>query len=180
MSGKPKHISSKLLATNEKVLIESRTSKIRHMTGGAFSLLLMVGCLIVYFWENLFASGLPVPFDLFGSPYGWLFSAAFLILAGLFLLNFLIRYLRWISTLYVMTDMRVMTKKGILGRSFEDMPLDMITNIDVSQSFIQRFLGYGTVIFSSQSGTRDDVVWKWMPDPIMVRRKVQEAMESRR
>ena len=180
MSGKPKHISSKLLATNEKVLIESRASKIRHMTGGAFSLLLMVGCLIVYFWENLFASGLPVLSDLFVSTYGWLFSAAFLILAGLFFLNFLIRYLRWISTLYVMTDMRVMTKKGILGRSFEDMPLDMITNIDVSQSFIQRFLGYGTVIFSSQSGTRDDVVWKWVPDPIMVRRKVQEAMESRR
>lgn len=59
------------------------------------------------------------------------------------------------------------------------MPLSMITNVDVSQSVGQRFMGYGTVVFSSQSGARDDVVWKWVPDPINIRRKVQEAMDKR-
>lgn len=181
MPGKPKHISPKLLTADEKVLIETRTSKIRQMTGGAFSLLLMIGALLLAFWDRISpASSFPVLSDLIASSYWWLFSIALMLLGGLFFLNFLIRYLKWISTLYAMSNMRVITKKGILGRSFEDMPLDMITNIDVSQSAGQRLLGYGTVVFSSQSGTRDDVVWKWVPDPIMVRRKVQEAMEKRR
>jgi len=180
MPGKPKHISPKLLTADEKVLIETRTSKVKHMTGGAFSLILMLGSLLLAYWDRIFPSTtVPVLSELLTGTYGWLFSIAFLVLAALFLLNFIVRYLKWISTLYAMTNARVITKKGILGRSFEDMPLDMITNIDVSQSAVQRLLGYGTVVFSSQSGARDDVVWKWVPDPIKTRRKVQEAMDKR-
>lgn len=180
MAAKPKHISSKLLTADENVLIETRTSKIKHMTGGAFSLVLMAVMLLVAYWNSVFTSTkIPYLSDILSSTYGWLFTIAFVVLAGLFFLNFLVKYLRWISTLYVMTNTRVITKKGILGRSYEDMPLGMITNIDVRQSAMQRFLGYGTVTFSSQSGVRDDVVWKWVPDPIRARRMVQEAMNKR-
>lgn len=180
MPGKPKHISPKLLTADERVLIETRTSKVRNMTGGGFSLLLMVGSLLLAYWDSVFPStNFPVVSEMLASTYGWLFSIALLLLGVLFFLNFIIRYLKWISTLYVMTNNRVMTKRGILGRTFEDMPLSMITNVDVSQSVTQRLLGYGNVIFSSQSGTRDDVKWKWVPDPIRVRRKVQEAMEGK-
>ena len=120
------------------------------MTGGAFSLILMVGMLLVAYWNSIFPSmNVPYLSELLTSTYGWLFTIAFVVLAGLFFLNFLIKYLRWVSTLYVMTNTRVITKKGILGRSYEDMPLGMITNIDVRQSAMQRFLGYGTVTFSS-------------------------------
>jgi len=151
LAAKPKHISSRLLTANESVLIETRTSKIKHMTGGAFSLILMLGTLLVAFWSSIFSSEIPIPYlpGIITSTYGWLFTIAFVVLAGLFFLNFLVKYLRWVSTLYVMTNTRVITKKGILGRSYEDMPLGMITNIDVRQSAMQRFLGYGTVTFSS-------------------------------
>lgn len=180
MAVKPKHISSKVLTATESVLIETRTSKIRNMTGGAFSLVMMLGALLVAFWDSIFLSiNIPYLSDIRAGSYGWIFFIAFILIAVLFFVNFLIRYLKWISTLYVMTNSRVLTKRGILGRNFEDMPLGMITNIDVRQSVMQRFLGYGTVTFSSQSGTRDDVVWKYVPDPMMVRRKVQEAMEKR-
>jgi len=180
LAAKPKHISAKMLAANENLLIETRTSKVRNMTGGAFSLLLMLGALVLAYWDKLFPSThFPFVSDLLAdSNVGWIFYLAFIVLAALFLINFIIRYLKWISTLYVMTNARVMTKKGILGRSFEDMPLSMITNIDVSQSIGQRMLGYGTLVFSSQSGNRDDIVWKWVPDPIVVRRKAQEAMDK--
>jgi len=179
MASRPKHISAKLLAAGESVLIETRTSKVRNMTGGAFSLIMMLGALLIAFWDRIFSWNIPYLSDLLEGSYGNIFFIVFLVIAGLFFINFLMRYMRWASTLYAMTDARVITKRGILGRSYEDMPLSMITNIDVRQSAMQRFLGYGTVTFSSQSGARDDVIWRYVPDPIRVRRKAQEAMEKR-
>lgn len=177
---KPKHISPKLLALDEKVLLESRMSTIRHMTGGIASIVVALVMLLVAFWNRIFTStNLPIISDLLNNAsYGNIISIFFVLLALLLFIYFIVRYLRWISTLYVMTNERVMTKRGILGRDFDDMPLRMITNVDVNQSVGQRFMGYGTVVFSSQSGTRDDVVWKFVPDPIRVRRMVQESMDQ--
>lgn len=177
---KPKHISPKLLALDEKVLIETRMSTIRHMTGGVASIVVALVMLLIAFWNRIFAStNLPIISDLLNNTtYGNIISIIFLLLALLLFIYFIVRYLRWASTLYVMTNERVMTKRGILGRDFDDMPLRMITNVDVNQSVGQRFLGYGTVVFSSQSGTRDDVIWKYVPDPIRVRRLVQESMDQ--
>lgn len=177
---KPKHISPKLLALDEKVLLESRMSTIRHMTGGIASIVVALVMLLVAFWNKIFTStNLPIISDLLNNvSYGNIISIIFVLLALLLFIYFIVRYLRWISTLYVMTNERVMTKRGILGRDFDDMPLRMITNVDVNQSVGQRFMGYGTVVFSSQSGARDDVIWKFVPDPIRVRRMVQESMDQ--
>lgn len=177
---KPKHISPKLLALDEKVMLESHMSTVRHMTGGIMSIVVALVLLLVAFWDKIFAST-ELPFIsefLNNASYGNIISIILVLLALLFFVYFIVRYLRWVSTLYVMTNERVMTKKGILGRDFDDMPLRMITNVDVNQSVGQRFLGYGTVVFSSQSGTRDDVIWKFVPDPIRVRRLVQESMDQ--
>jgi uncharacterized membrane protein YdbT with pleckstrin-like domain len=177
---KPKHISPKLLALDEKVRLETRMSTVRHMTGGIASILVALVLLLVAFWNRIFAStDLPFISELLdNATYGNIISIIFVLLALLFFVNFIVRYLRWASTLYVMTNERVMTKRGILGRDFDDMPLRMITSVDVNQSVGQRFLGYGTVVFSSQSGARDDVTWKFVPDPIRVRRLVQESMDQ--
>jgi uncharacterized membrane protein YdbT with pleckstrin-like domain len=177
---KPKHISPKLLALDEKVVLESRMSTVRHMTGGITSIVVALAMLLVAFWNKIFASTrLPFISDLLDNmSYGNIISIIFILLALMFFIYFIVRYLRWISTLYVMTNERVMTKRGILGRDFDDMPLRMITNVDVNQSVGQRLMGYGTVVFSSQSGTRDDVIWKFVPNPVRVRRMVQESMDQ--
>jgi len=177
---KPKHISPKMLALDEKVMLESRMSTVRHMTGGIGSIAVALLLLLIAFWNNIFASiNLPIISDLLdNASFGSIISIIFVGLALLLFIYFFVRYFRWISTLYVMTNERVITKRGIVGRDFDDMPLRMITNVDVDQSVIQRFLGYGTVVFSSQSGSRDDVIWKFVPDPIKVRRLVQESMDQ--
>lgn len=177
---KPKHISPKLLALDEKVMLESRMSTVRHMTGGITSIVVALVLLLVAFWNKIFSStNLPIISDLLSNAsYGNIISIIFILLALMFFIYFIVRYLRWISTLYVMTNERVMTKRGILGRDFDDMPLRMITNVDVNQSVGQRLMGYGTVVFSSQSGTRDDVIWKFVPNPVRVRRMVQESMDQ--
>jgi len=82
---------------------------------------------------------------------------------------------------YAATDERIITQKGILNKTYEDIPLKMITNIDLSQSLGKRAMGYGTMVFSTQGmgGRKADVVWDAVPNPMSVRRKLQEAMDSR-
>jgi uncharacterized membrane protein YdbT with pleckstrin-like domain len=160
--------------------LETHMSTVRHMSGGIMSIVVALVLLLVAFWNKIFAStNLPFISDLLNDAnFGNIFSIIFVLLALVFFVYFIIMYLRWVSTLYVMTSERVMTKKGILGRDLDDMPLRMITNVDVNQSVGQRLMGYGTVVFSSQSGTRDDVIWRFVPDPIKVRRLVQESMDQ--
>jgi len=45
----------------------------------------------------------------------------------------------------------------------------------------KRALGYGTMIFSTQGmgGKKADMVWEAVPDPLTVRRKIQEVMDTR-
>ena len=179
MAKKPKHISAKLLAGDETVQLESRTSRFKHMTGGTFAIIVAIFFLLLSFWTRLGLPDFPFLQTYFEGDYGGIISLVSLGIAALLFIYFVVRWLRWISTTYVMTNSRVITKKGILGRDYEDMPLHMVTNVDVSQSVMQRMFGYGTVIFSSQSGARDDVVWKNVPNPMRVRRLAQEAMDKR-
>jgi uncharacterized membrane protein YdbT with pleckstrin-like domain len=92
------------------------------------------------------------------------------------------RWLKWGSTVYAATDERIITQRGILSKIYEDIPLAMITNVDMAQSLGKRALGYGTIVFSTQglsSGRKGDVVWEAVPDPFRVRRKIQEVMDVR-
>jgi uncharacterized membrane protein YdbT with pleckstrin-like domain len=91
------------------------------------------------------------------------------------------RWLIWNSTVYAATDERIIKQKGILNKTYEDIPLTMITNIDVGQSIGKRVLGYGTIIFSTQGlgGKKADMVWEAVPAPLKVRRGLQEVMDVR-
>jgi len=179
MAKKPKHISRKLLASSENLILESRQSKIKYMTGGFLSIIFAIAFFIIGFWTRLGLSGLPYLQEYLEGDYGEIIGWVFVAIGALLVIYFLVRYLRWISTLYVLTDQRAMIKRGIIGRRIEDMALNMITNIDVRQSGLQRFLGYGTIVFSSEGGKLDDIVWRYVPDPFKVRSEVQTAMASR-
>lgn len=179
MAKKPKHISKKLLSTNERLLIESRQSKIKYMTGGVLSMILAIAFFLVGFWKKLGLGDLPYLQGYLEGDYVAIIEWAFVAIGGLLVIYFFVKYLRWINTLYVLTDQRVMIKRGFISRSIEDMSLNMITNIEMGQSALQRFLGYGTIIFSSEGGNLDDLIWKYVPNPLKVRSEVQSALSSR-
>jgi len=179
MVKKPKHISKKVFADGENLVLETRHSRIKYMTGATISILFAIFFILIGFWTRLDLFELPFIQQYLEGEYGNIISLVCYAIGGVLILNFIAKWLKWSSTIYALTDSRIMIKKGILGRSIEDMSLRMVTNIDVRQSAWQRFLGYGTIVFSSEGGTVDDVVWKYVPDPFKVRRLVQEAMNAR-
>ena len=108
---------------------------------------------------------------------GYLLLAIFVIA----FVYFLDKWMRWGSTIYAVTDERIITQRGILSKEYDDVELPMIASVDVSQPFSKRMLGYGTIRFSisGSAGRKDTVTWEWVPDPLGVRRKVQEVMDIR-
>lgn len=183
MARRAKHIPRKMLSSDERVIFETRPSAWLYMKAASLALFIALISLIVFLWKWIpDAPTLPYVGSSLDSSNGTLVQMAFGVLFFVLFVFFLYRYLKWGSTVYAATDERVITQRGILNKTYEDIPVTMITNIDLAQSLGKRALGYGTMVFSTQglSGARKaDIVWEAVPDPFTVRRKIQEVMDIR-
>jgi len=158
MAKKARLIPRKMLSSDENVILETRPSAWLYMKGAAFALIVAVIALIGFVWKW-------IP-DAPEIPY---FSEA---LEGE----------RWSGTVYAVTDERIITQRGIINKTYEDIPVTMISSVDLAQSIGKRALGYGTIVFSTQgqSGAKKaGLVWDAVPDPFTVRRRTQEVMDVR-
>ncbi len=108
-----------------------------------------------------------------------------------------VSYFRWKATFYAVTDRRIMSVTGLIGRSFVDMHHDKVQNVTLNQNAFQKWLGYGTLVFAS-AGTgagaamprpsaarvysgmlvgMGNVVFVGVPQPVAVRKRAQDIIE---
>ncbi len=85
-------------------------------------------------------------------------------------------FLRWVSTDYVVTDRRLITRRGVLGRTGRDVPLSRVSDISFSHGLLQRLLGCGTLVVES-SGGRGQLVLTDVPGVDRVQRLLHELAE---
>jgi len=55
----------------------------------------------------------------------------------------------WWFTLYVLTDERLITRRGVIARSGVEIPLENINNVNFEQSIIERILRSGDLLIES-------------------------------
>ena len=182
MPGKAKLVPKSLLSSDERVVFESRPSALKYMVSGSLVMVIGLAALVMFAWKWIpDAPSIPYLTEQLEGDYGqyieWVLIGVFV----LALLYFATKWLRWGSTVYAITDERIITQKGILNKVYDDVPLNQITNVDVSQSIGKRMVGYGTIVFSTtgSAGRKDAVRWEWVPHPVTVRRKLQEVMDIR-
>lgn len=182
MANKAKLLPRKFLSSDEKLVFESRPSAWLYMKSAALAAIVALAALLLFAWKWIpSAPDIPYVSSALTGNYGtfvqWAFGALFVIAFG----YFLVRWMRWGSTVYAATDERIIKQKGILNKTYEDIPLSMITNVDMAQSLGKRALGYGTLVFSVQGlgGRKADMTWDAVPDPMAVQRKLQGAMDDR-
>jgi membrane protein YdbS with pleckstrin-like domain len=60
-----------------------------------------------------------------------------------------IRYLKWTTTNFVVTDDRVIFRHGIFAKSGVQIPLERINNVNFHQRFIERMVGAGDLLIES-------------------------------
>lgn len=59
------------------------------------------------------------------------------------------RYLKWISTHFVITSQRLIFRQGILAKHGIEIPLERVNNVNFHQSIFERMLGAGDLLIES-------------------------------
>ena len=89
----------------------------------------------------------------------------------------IVPFLRWRTTLFVVTTRRVVVRTGVLARQGRDVPLSRINDITFSHSLFERMLGCGTLVVES-AGERGQVVLTEVPNVEQVQRTLYDLVEQ--
>jgi uncharacterized membrane protein YdbT with pleckstrin-like domain len=96
-----------------------------------------------------------------------------------FLVLLLVGWLKRIATDYMITDRRLIIRRGILSRNVDQTRIDRVQNVSSHQSFLQRLLRVGTVDFDTASNEPENTfAFEGVGDPQGVVRKVDQASQA--
>jgi uncharacterized membrane protein YdbT with pleckstrin-like domain len=89
----------------------------------------------------------------------------------------LVAFLRWMTTQYVFTNRRIITRRGMVTRQGRDMPLSKVNNVSFDVSLLGRILNYGTLRIDS-ANTEGDMIIEDVPDVEHIQREVYRLHEE--
>jgi membrane protein YdbS with pleckstrin-like domain len=171
----PRLLKATYLADQEFLLEETRATKLYYFPGPVLFTFIM-GLLVLTFRLDFANVDANLGSVVGGHTIRYWIVALFAVLFLIGLLWILIRYLRWISTVYAVTTRRVILQRGILGKDFDEIPVQQVRGVDVHQSFGQRILGYGVVRVSSEGGSRvGNEDWRGIPKPFKFQKVIENA-----
>lgn len=108
--------------------------------------------------------------------YGWFnIVAALLIFGSLIWLGE--RYIRWVSTHFILTSDRIIWLEGVIAKKGIEFPLQRINTIFFSQRIFERLLGLGDLKIesASESGTQ---IFEDIRSPGKVQHEIYAQMEA--
>lgn len=77
---------------------------------------------------------------------GWILTA---VVVALWLKVGLWAFVNWFFTLYIITNERLMTRRGVISRRGLEIPLERINDVAFSQNVLERILGSGDLLIES-------------------------------
>jgi len=87
-------------------------------------------------------------------------------------------YVDWLYTHYVITNERVIVRRGMIARHGLEIPLEVINDVTFTQSVIERIVGSGDLIIES-AGERGQSQFSDIPDPDGVQSDIYRLRETR-
>jgi uncharacterized membrane protein YdbT with pleckstrin-like domain len=114
-------------------------------------------------WTVLLAAAVILTW-IFPPEAGW-FDWGVTAIAGVgWLILGLYPFIAWWFTLYILTNERLITRRGILARRGLEIPLEQITNVLFSQNILERILHSGDLLIES-AGTSGQSRFEDIPEP---------------
>jgi len=106
---------------------------------------------------------------------GWV-SLAALVVSSSWLI---VRYARWLTTHFVITDRRIIFRTGLLSKRGIEIPLDRVQTVHFSQGVLERLVGAGDLLIESgaESGQQH---FTDIRQPDRVQRVIHAELEERR
>ena len=97
-----------------------------------------------------------------------------LVICALWLLG---RYLKWLTTNFVITTDRLIFRQGIIRKEGIQIPLERVNNVNFSQSIFERIIGAGDLLIES-GGEDGQQRFSDIKHPDHVTNLIHEAMEG--
>lgn len=102
-------------------------------------------------------------------------------IGGIVLLWLVIALPRWITwwfTHYVITNERIIVRRGFVARRGKEIPLEVINDVTFSQTVIERILSSGDLLIES-AGEQGQSRYTDIPDPEEVQASIYRLREAR-
>lgn len=159
---------TKLLGEGEVIEFEMRP----HWRGLILPVIWLLLTVFIGVW--LYASlGSWFPDSMVSTVGRWI-----IVLAGLFILVvWVIRpFLYWVTTQYVFTNRRIITRAGVISKKGRDMPLAKVNNVSFEVGVLGRILNYGRLEVTSASD--ENLVIDDVPNVEVIQRDVYRLHEQ--
>ena len=156
---------SRLLADGEIVLMVIRPSLWFVVLWSLGALLFVLGLVLVLAW----LSRLPAIGWTEGQAYG----------LGMVLVGIRLgwQFLDWANRLYILTDRRIIRRRGVFQVDVFEARLDRIQQTSVLQMVRERIFGLGSIAFATAGNNTLNAVWEVVRDPHLVQKAVADAIQ---
>jgi membrane protein YdbS with pleckstrin-like domain len=141
---------------------------------------------VVPHWKYMAAPALAVAIVLAGAiaalevepqPPRW----AELAIAGVMVLSLVwlvVRYLRWATTSFVVTNQRLVLRKGVFRRTGREILIDRLSDITYKQTLTDRLLRCGDILLESPGRDGQETL-KDLPQPIRIQNEICRLVSQR-
>lgn len=102
----------------------------------------------------------------------------YLVVAGLVLVLIARGLVRWVNTLHVVTNERLIYRAGFIAKQGTEIPLEVIQNVAFNQSLFERVFGTGDLMIES-AGTHGQTRYRDIPKPEAVQSLIYRMRELR-
>jgi uncharacterized membrane protein YdbT with pleckstrin-like domain len=151
---------SKLLADDEEVVYEMRP----HWRSLVVPVIVFLVTLAIgsYLLAKLSAD------NVVASGARWFVVIVVLVVLVFFVLR---PFARWFTTLYVITNRRIITRAGLIARNGRDMPLSRVNDVSFHHSVLDQLLNCGTLVVES-AGEKGQLTMRGVPNVEQIQRDI--------
>jgi uncharacterized membrane protein YdbT with pleckstrin-like domain len=93
------------------------------------------------------------------------------------IIRLLWQVLEWATRMYVLTDRRIIRRRGVIRVSVFECPLSSVQQTAVLQSLRERVCLLGTLCFATAGAASFIALWEFVAKPFEVQRTVAEAID---
>src|SRR4051794_39142087 len=118
-------------------------------------------------------------YDVLESSESWSTGVRYVLVALIVfcLVWFGIRYMKWVSTNFVVTTDRVIHRVGVIAKQGIEIPLERINTVFFHQSIFERMLGAGDLGIES-AGERGEQTFEAVRQPAIVQNGIYRQLEA--
>jgi uncharacterized membrane protein YdbT with pleckstrin-like domain len=112
--------------------------------------------------------------------YFWFFVIALITIPTIIIpiIILVIIYLQKSSTIYAITNKRVIGRTGFISEDFKSSTFKHITSLRIKQGIIGKLFNFGNIIVdTSGSGLGVEFIWRYVNDPVNVKNEIEKHIE---